>query len=919
MRKVFLGWDQSLLRTTAEWLWQHRSSLPDSIVVVPTSQAGRRLRGELADMADRHGTAIFGLRVVTPAFFLQLDDSSVADDSVEWLAWIDVLENITDWTKYAAAFPHPPEMEGMVAFARSLAALRRNLQEAGLLIRDAARPLMSGGDTERWTALSLLEEMVERTLRDWGYVSRNQALRDVSTGKTHISSVKEAKTIVLAGITEASEVAWRQWESHHDCVLLLGTHQEQEAMFDHRGIPLASWLDISSPFPGRQGMPGSVSVAASGRSLSHQCVAHLAELGVSSKDLALVSCDSDLDEELAVAFAQQGWVIHRPGKTMQGPHSGEWLKHWVSLIKDPDLGALARMVPMPETSCLTSVPAKELSAALAEMRDQWLVRSAEDVERLATIAMERKPIGMDVLRKALAELHTWRNRFLHSSFASALRDLMEALVSAGFLDGTVACERMELFDTWEKLRRKVQRPNDFWLELLCSDWPQPQAENPEQRVIDLQGWLEAGFEDSSHLVLCGMSDGSVPSSPGSDPWLGESARKILHLVTSASRAARDAYLFHCLCACRAATGRVDVFLSKTASDGSVRRPSRILLQAQGAELAERVRHVFAHVEQQTTDLTWQADWQWQIPGDATIGKTTPLGKSISVTALRDYLACPFRFYLKHAVKLQTREPERGEWNARNFGDIMHLVLENWGKNAEARTLDDPIALTDWLHTELEKLVRRNYGENPAIAIVIQQAALAHRLGWFAEKQCLHFRAGWRLQNVEVPFSLEIGHWTIRGKIDRIDLHEATGAWHLWDYKSGNLRGGIIGEHSKKWRNQGSCPAHLADESRLFQPDGKSFWTNLQLPLYAASKVTEHHPEIGYVVMGESESNIKFDPWVNYDETLTQSALSCAEMILEMIDSRKFWPPTEKPKYDDYACMAAGGKFLEMMKQSSSTE
>jgi ATP-dependent helicase/nuclease subunit B len=917
MRKEFLGWEQSMLRTTAEWLWQHRAALPDSIVVVPTSQAGRRLRGELAAMADRQSTAIFGLRVVTPAFFLQLDDPNVADESVEWLAWIDVLEKITDWTKYAAAFPHPPEMEGMVALAHSLAALRRNLQEAGLLIRDAARPLMSGGDTERWAALSLLEEMVEKTLRDWGYVSRNQALRDISSGRTKLAAVKSAKSIILAGITEASDVAWRQWESHADCVLLLGTGEEHEAMFDARGIPQSDWLEFSSPFPGRQGMLGGVSVAASGRSLAQQCVARVAELGVSAKDLALVSCDAELDEELAVAFAQQGWVIHRPGKTLQGPHSGEWLQHWISWIKDPDLGALARMVPMPETSCLTSVPAKDLAAALCEMRDQWLVRSADDVERLASVAMERRPMGMDVLRKALAELQAWRNRFLQGNFATALDDLMGALVAAGFLESTVAYERMALFDGWENLRRKVQRPNVFWLELLCSDWPQPQAEIPAERVLDLQGWLEAGFEDSPHLILCGMSDGCVPSSPGSDPWLGESARKILQLVTSASRAARDAYLFHSLCACRAAAGRVDVFLAKTASDGSVRRPSRILLQAQGVELAERVRHVFAHVEQPSADLTWQADWQWQIPWDATIGKATDSGKSISVTALRDYLACPFRFYLKHGLRLQSREPERGEWNARNFGDIMHLVLENWGKNTDARALDDETALADWLDAELEKLVRRNYGEKPAIAIVIQQSALAHRLRWFAEKQCLHYRSGWRLQRVEVPFSLAIGQWMIRGTIDRIDRHESTGEWHLWDYKSGNLRGGIIGEHSKKWRNPSSLPAHIADDSRMFHPDGKTIWTNLQLPLYAASKVAEQHPEIGYVVMGESESSIQFDPWPNYDETLTQSALSCAEMILEMIDARKFWPPSEKPKYDDYAFLAAGGKFPEMMSQPPS--
>ena len=74
----------------------------------------------------------------------------------------------------------------------------------------------------------------------------------------------------------------------------------------------------------------------------------------------------------------------------------------------------------------------------------------------------------------------------------------------------------------------------------------------------------------------------------------------------------------------------------------------------------------------------------------------------------------FRFYLKHAVGMQSPEPGRVEWNARDFGTIAHEILERWGRDAEARELTDQAALHDWLSAGLDRVSGECFGKRPTL-------------------------------------------------------------------------------------------------------------------------------------------------------------------------------------------------------------
>ncbi|MDA7863735.1 hypothetical protein N9A74_03920, partial [Akkermansiaceae bacterium] len=95
--REFLSWDRPFGAAAIDWLWERKDQLAEMLIVVPTAQSGRRLREQLAERG-----ALLGPRVVTTGFLMRPDD--FAPESVELLAWCEVLEKIEDWDRYSSIF-----------------------------------------------------------------------------------------------------------------------------------------------------------------------------------------------------------------------------------------------------------------------------------------------------------------------------------------------------------------------------------------------------------------------------------------------------------------------------------------------------------------------------------------------------------------------------------------------------------------------------------------------------------------------------------------------------------------------------------------------------------------------------------------------------------------------------------------------
>jgi ATP-dependent helicase/nuclease subunit B len=907
VERVFLGWDRPFLLRVVAWLLERRDELPRWWVVVPTAQSGRRLREALAEA----GGALLAPRVVTPGSFLKSHAADAAADWIEQLAWVEVLETVADWSEYEALFPKPPEANGNWAggLAQEMVALRHTLQENGILLATAARKLADTVEADRWDALARLEDLVERQLRAWGYKSRSRQLSEGLQIPTDLSR------IVLAGVTEMPPLVERAWSAWEGPVTALIAAPETEANgFSAIGRPSLAWNERSLPWPN-----GTIQVVADPRQQATAALKKVAEQATASNELVLGSADSEVGDELARAFSREGWPTFHPAATAMAPGLSQWFKIWGGWLADPTLARLADLLSLPETGILVAGRRAQKAECLAKLRDRWLITRCEDLQR--RVAVEKfyrdgEKAAAEELTKAADALEGWRKSMLTQNFCGVMERLLGVLGRSGPATEEAAQALADWIAAAAPVMSQVNREPRFWIELMCKAQPAPIPLPPSGRVLNVQGWLELLHEPGRHLTLCGMNEGKVPARSGGEPWLSEHCRERLGLITDAERAARDAFLYQAMLEARREEGRVDVICGKSGAGGEMMLPSRLLLAAERSELPERVMTLFREIEPPEAGMVWQRDLQWTPP-------TIEPPQSHNVTTLANYLACPFRYYLKQVVRMQGSDLGRAEWNARDFGNVAHEVLERWGRDTEARDSDQAQAIHGWLSAELDRVVGEWFGKRVPLAIRIQTEALRQRLLWLSRVQAATRAEGWEVIDVERKIQHTFAQTQITAKIDRIDRHRESGRLRVIDYKTGKMDG-VDKEHRKKITASVELPPHLpADSPAVYvsEDKGKSasyLWHNLQLPLYAAAMLAEHQtmPTPAYFMLRPTEADVKLSEWSDFEMADLEAALDCAAWVAGKIADKVFWPPAEKLKYDDYAVLAAGRRIDEMFIQPS---
>jgi len=871
-----------------DWLRAKKSELAGCLVVVPTAQSSRRLRLGLAE----HG-ALLAPKVVTTGVLLQQE--GVAPDAIEILAWTEALEEVADWGAFSAIFPESPASDGAgwaLGLAKAFVDLRGSLQENGLMVSAAVR-IVDSLEQDRWGQLADLERVVEAKLKGWDYESKSSRL---ASGRLELpSGVAE---VVIAGVLDLPPVVTRFLEKAEVKVTVL---VPQDGV-DEWGRPGLDWHEREIVWPDS----GSVTLTGDPRQQADLAVARIVAAETSSAEVGLGTGDEEVASELVRSFGRAGWLIHDPGAALPSSLAG-WLGCWRRYLQTPGVKEVIDLLAFDQGRFLVEGMRAQQVEALSMLRDSHLVRSLDDVVRarqLVEVALEKakteskeKRLGRQrdsarVAEKAMEDFGALRKRFLGQGFHAGMRTLLNQLDR----DDEAGLE-VWLEETTEAAK-VVKRSPVFWIDLLLQDLgPVPEVA-PEGRVLDVQGWLELLHEPAAHLLICGMNEGRVPARSSSDTWLPENARQVLGLPCEESRAARDAYLLNALLEMRRDGGRVDLIVGKSSLGGDVLMPSRLLLTAKGPALAAQVQQLFAEVEPADSGVAWELEdrWKWQPRG-------VPPKERMSVTNFSKYLACPFRYYLQRVLGMNEPEPERVEWNNRDFGSILHDVLEQWGLDEKARDSANAKEIERWLLRELNELVARHFGEELPLAVSLQVESMRLRLGWFAEEQAVIRAEGWRIVRVEEDFHLEIGGMIVTGQIDRIEEHD-DGRVRVLDYKTSKEAKKVIDEHQKGYRDD--PPEHLRGEE-VVAPGGK-IWTNLQVPFYAFAlgKVDE----VGYFALGQDRANVKITPWEGFGEEEKISARRCAEWIVNQVQREVFWPPAEKVKYEEFGDLTYGRELAK---------
>lgn len=901
IERNFLGWDHPFLDVMTDWLLQRQASLPTMGIVVPTAHAGRRLR---ESMVERAG-GILAPQFFTPGVLISSSAKQTANRWQELVAWVDVLETL-DPTALEAIFPGPFDRhEGWaVGIAHEFEQLRSSLQENGLTLQLAAARLSQSIEAERWAAMAEIEMQVERLIQQRHGVSRSA---DLAEGIKLPSGIA---TWVLAGVTDMAPIVATAFAQHHSSVIAcIGAPESEAKNFSALGIPLPSWAERPVAWP--SGKLGSVILVAGPKQQAEEALRQIAECKTPSSSVTLGSPDPEAASELTHLLSQRGWPAFLPVPSAVTPGLWRWLRTWSRWLTQPTTDTLAELLALPETRVLIGGKRAQLAAALSKARDRRMVRDVIDLENLLQPS-DRPPSPSTIAMVAAAKsLENERHAFQSGDFSAAAENLLVRLAAAGPATAEAANAFLDWLREASSLIDQSKHPAAFWIDLMLRHVSAPIPLPSADRVIDVLGWLEVFHEPGRHLVICGMNEGRVPTRTGEDPWLGQAARNLLGLARDSDRSARDAYLLAAMIHARTGDGRVDLICGKTTFSGDVLLPSRLLLNAETKDLPDRVKHLFAGVTPPEAGLRWERDWQWQ-------PRNEPSRESLPVTTLRSYLACPFRYYLTHVLAMSIPEPERTEWNARDFGNAAHLAFERWGRDPEARESQNPEEITTYLHRQLDTICEEWFGDRLPMAIRLQLASLKQRFVWAGQVQAAQRAAGWQVIEVERGIEIPLEHHLLKAKIDRVDRHIETGALRVIDYKTGKVDNAAR-QHQTRIIKNTRIAEHLVDTPAIHEQCVKGkisafYWQDLQLPLYAYAlrSADGQLPTPAYFTLSDQQENVGLSEWADFAEESAISAIECAEWISRQIAAGHFWPPAEKVRYDQFQLLEAGRSLNELV-------
>jgi ATP-dependent helicase/nuclease subunit B len=416
------------------------------------------------------------------------------------------------------------------------------------------------------------------------------------------------------------------------------------------------------------------------------------------------------------------------------------------------------------------------------------------------------------------------------------------------------------------------------MEQLHSD-PLPMP--ADAGAVELAGWLELPLDDAPALIVCGLNEGYVPSSVNADLFLPDALRSRLGLQDNLRRYARDAYALSVLAATRE---RLELIVARRNLDGDPLIPSRLLFASDLETIAERARRYFAPPSpmHELPPLAGMLTAD-RLEPDFPIPRPQPLEeplRALRVTALRDYLACPYRFYLRHILGLRPVDDAAEELDGAAFGNLLHDVMARFGKGPH-RDSTDPGQIRSVLEELLRQRVAEIFDGRTLAAVEVQIEHLRQRLGAFAAFQAGWAEQGWQIRYTEVPprgsagSTFHVGNDSIllHGRIDRIDVHRDSGQVAVLDYKSSDSGKGPEAVH----RRSGE-------------------WIDLQLPLYRhllGDLGLKPPVRLGYLLLPKDLSQVKVE-FADWSEQDLNDADQAARSVVRAIWDGTFWPPTTPP-------------------------
>lgn len=934
-QRIFLSDKQPTLKAALgylrdTYLRERAWDLGQVILVVPGGLAGRRLLELLVVDAAEHKLEFVPPTITTVGALpelLYIPRKVFADTLTQELAWSEALRELSP-AHLAAIIPHPPQASDINAWrelGRLLRVRHTELLADTLDFADVARlgaGLPSFPDEARWLAMSVAQRLyLDKldTLSLWDI----QTARKIAIEKREITTDKQIVLIGTVEITRTLREFLGQIEER--VTSLVFAPPEFADRFDAFGglIP-AAWKDQILPLddnmlvrvdgPAQQAEAAALALGSYGGKYRGDQIT----IGVPDERLV-----PHLQRELKQCGVPARWVV---GKVLRETSPFKFLEAVAMYLADPSSENFASLVRHPDVyDWLTTGEEPTGLGFLAELDSlisEFFVLRIDPAAWPARVKQKSEEGHFKELITAIAKVQALVGPLTKSpqKMGAWTKDVLE-LLRAIYLPRLtkpghdVAIALAAIDHLREGLQGKLSVPEAIQPYLSASDaieWtlqelrkePIPAPSDPN--AVELLGWLELPLDDAPALVVTTFNEGFTPDSVSADAFLPDGLRKHLGLIDNDRRYARDAYFLSVILRTRETmrfiSGRRD-------TEGNPLAPSRLIFATSQDKIVERSLRYFVPLgEAPRRRPLIGAGLPAPRRSQLTVPLPSPTGEVLErlrVTQFRDYLACPYRFYLQHILRLEAGGETPEELAANTFGDLVHLVLQSFGQNESVRELTSEEHIFAYLTDQLAKLAGARLGEKHRLAAVeLQLEQIRARFRRFAAWQANRSAEGWRIihtevveegvkRELDVDFPVDGKAFRLGGRIDRIDRHDGSGKVVVFDYKTGDSADGPERSHRKRGE-----------------------WVDLQLPLYrhlARGWGIEGEISLGYILLPKSLESIG-DSLATWSEEELAQAEETAREVIRGIRASRYWPPSEPPAYaDDFTGLCQdrrlGGRLL----------
>jgi ATP-dependent helicase/nuclease subunit B len=920
VQRLFWGWDAPVLEKAVVFLcdrWdQNRAlDLSDTLILVPNGEAGRRLREALAQETHQAGTAAIIPHLWLPeqALLPQSRRFEAATPLQSQMAWQRALER-TDLTALKDLFPTLPAERGWgwhAETARMLADLKMLLGTGGLTFAATTALPAIQRDAARWRDLAVIERAYFDELARAG-IADAQALKARNARAPVLpDGVKRIAVLASPDLPPLLD-DWIASCAEHSLEVVIAVHAPQSLQhtFDRHGRPLpAHWgeeADNSLAIQNEQ-----IHIIRDPAMQAARALDLMRELVPQGKT-ALGVCDAEVGSlllekltlENARSFEPGGIPVQREGlwhvldcfRVLLG--SGSWRA----------FAALLRVTEFRDALVPAAVKVGQLLKDADDFSTDHLPVTLDHAQELPLDSFE----ALQAVVQATLELLDTLRRLPPSKAARTL--ILKLLGERDFNpEAPGHRERTELAAEWLRIAEELENESKrfglkpkaedvFSLSLDCL--AQSRLAEPRGDIdLVLQGWLELLWEKAPNLVVSGLNEEHVPGIFISHPFLPDALRQELQLPCQQTRFSRDAFILAALAHQREAKGNLELLCGQWSEDGDALRPSRLLFLCDDASLPQRVAHLFPKEDAQRVESEPPRSLAWPLKPDWT---AKPL-ETISPSRLREYLTCPFRYYLTFAKNMRAVETQKRELDAAEFGQIIHAAFHHLFQDKQMRDSTHPGKIADFLEEAARNHVSHQFGQRPAPLITLQVESIVQRLRQAAQIEATNRQEGWECIDAELkigqaddPTPLRIADVRLNGRIDRVEQH-ADGTIRIVDFKSSDKTKKPHESHFKAIGPRSKLDE--ADDWKCFDLcDGRrAMWLDLQLPLYAAAMRQRgfNVTRAAYFVLPKSIQETAILEWENFDDTIITAALSCADEAVKRIQSGQFWPPAERSPNDSF--------------------